>query len=261
VNTGTMTKSSHSGHAARMGVESALLAEIGWTAHSDVFGPGGYFDTFLGGDAEPELLVEGFGVPYRMVDPGMALKKYPCNYYTHRPIDAALVIRERIAPGLEIDAVDIVFPDFPHVDRPRPETGLDGKFSVQFATVAALLDGTVTVDTFMDSEIERPEVQSLLGRTTMKLDPDIPVDFPDTWTDVSVRLSDGSVLTERMQKLTGFHTPLTRDQICGKFTSCAGRALGSARASELLDALQELKPDDQIGSVTSLLGAPRTEGQ
>jgi len=53
INTGTMTKSSHSGHAARMGVECAVLAKMGWTASADVFGPGGFFDTFLGAAPSP----------------------------------------------------------------------------------------------------------------------------------------------------------------------------------------------------------------
>jgi len=43
INTGTMTKSSHSGHGARMGVEAGMLAKIGWTASKDVFGPKGFF--------------------------------------------------------------------------------------------------------------------------------------------------------------------------------------------------------------------------
>lgn len=64
-NTGSMTKSSHSGHAARMGVECALLARSGFTGTDDVFGPGGFFDTFLPGRAEPERLVAGFGAPFR----------------------------------------------------------------------------------------------------------------------------------------------------------------------------------------------------
>lgn len=42
-NTGSMTKSSHSGHAARMGIECALLAQRGFTGTNDVFGPGGFF--------------------------------------------------------------------------------------------------------------------------------------------------------------------------------------------------------------------------
>ena len=74
INTGSMTKSSHSGHAARMGVECGVLAKMGWTASADVFGPKGFFDTFLHGDAKPELLTQAFGKPFRMVDPGVGFK-------------------------------------------------------------------------------------------------------------------------------------------------------------------------------------------
>ena len=77
-----------------MGVECAVLAKMGWTASVNVFGKGGFFDTFLNGNAQPELLVEGFGRPFRMVDPGVGFKKHPSNYFTHRPIDAALALRE-----------------------------------------------------------------------------------------------------------------------------------------------------------------------
>src|SRR3954467_12213894 len=71
INTGTMTKSSHSGHAARMGVECGVLAKKGWSASAAVFGPKGFFDTFVHGDAQPELLTRNFGKPFRMVDPGV----------------------------------------------------------------------------------------------------------------------------------------------------------------------------------------------
>src|ERR1700722_8848818 len=132
INTGSMTKSSHSGHAARMGVECAILAGMGWTASADLFGPGGFFDAFAGGRAEPEALIEHFGDPFRMVDPGVGFKKYPCNYFTHRPIDAALALREEHAiQPRQIERVLVRFPAFDYVNRPSPATGLDGKFSVQ----------------------------------------------------------------------------------------------------------------------------------
>ena len=151
LNTGTMTKSSHAGHAARMGVECVLLAAKGWTATADVFGPRGYFDTLLGDEQEPHLLVEGFADPLRMVEPGVGFKKHPSNYFTHRPIDAALAIRER--PEFDLDDVErvtVLFPELFYVDRPQPETGLDGKFSVQYTTALALLDGRITIESFTD---------------------------------------------------------------------------------------------------------------
>ena len=99
INTGTMTKSSHSGHGARMGVECGLLAKMGWTASADVFGPKGFFDTFMPGNAKPELLVENFAEPLRMLDPGVGFKLYPCNGFTQRPIDAALACARNTRSG------------------------------------------------------------------------------------------------------------------------------------------------------------------
>src|SRR5262249_35098433 len=46
-NAGTMTKSSHCGHASALGLQSALLAEQGFTANVDVFeAPQGYAPAF-----------------------------------------------------------------------------------------------------------------------------------------------------------------------------------------------------------------------
>ncbi len=93
-NTGTMTKPSHAGNAARMGVECGVLAQMGWTASVDVFGPKGFFDTFMTGIAKPELLIEGFDTAQlRVLSYGVGFKAFPCNYFTHRPIDGALALR------------------------------------------------------------------------------------------------------------------------------------------------------------------------
>ena len=235
LNTGTMTKSSHSGHAARMGLESALLASRGWTASEDVFGPGGYFDTLLGDEQEPQLLVEGFGDPLRMIEPGVGFKKHPSNYFTHRPIDAALAIRLR--PEFDVGAVEsvtVVFPELHYVDRPRPETGLDGKFSVQYTTALALLDGRVTIDSFTNERRFAADVEELLPKVAIQFDPAISKEFLDLHVVVTVRLAGGEELTERVDRLTGMPgVPLTREQRMEKFSVCAGRVL--ERVDELPD--------------------------
>ncbi len=41
---------------------------MGLTVSADVFGPKGFFDTFMPGNAKPELLVDGFGEPLRMLE-------------------------------------------------------------------------------------------------------------------------------------------------------------------------------------------------
>ncbi|GAA5234426.1 MmgE/PrpD family protein [Verticiella sediminum] len=257
LNTGTMTKSSHSGHAARIGVDCGLLAEKGWTATADIFGPKGFFDTFLHGGGTPALLVEGFAAPLRMVDPGVGFKKYPSNYFTHRPIDAALALRK--APGFrgsDIDRIDIDFPAFDYVDRPQPRTGLDGKFSVQYATVVALLDGEITIDSFTNERRFADDVQALLPRVTLRKDTSIPGDFDQTWAVVTVRLKDGRTCVQKMQELSGWiGYPLTREQRLEKFFGATRRALDQTRAQRVVDLVEKLDAIDDIDEVMTIVRA------
>jgi 2-methylcitrate dehydratase PrpD len=257
INTGSMTKSSHSGHAARMGVECGVLAKMGWTASADVFGPGGFFDTFLGGKAEPQRLVDGFGAPWRMVDPGVGFKKHPSNYFTHRPIDAALALREET--GLKPDAierVEIVFPRFEYVNRPQPKTGLDGKFSVQYTTAIALLDGEITIDSFTDERRFAPDAVELLKRTTLRYDDTIPRDFDRMHVVVAVTMKGGRSVSKKIDRLSGWvGYPLTRDERLKKFRSCARRVLDPAPTERIVELVEKL---DTLADVREIMDIART---
>jgi len=251
INTGTMTKSSHAGHAARMGVECAVLASMGWTASRKVFESGGFFDTFFAGRGEPQRLVEGFAKPLRMIDPGVGFKKHPSNYFTHRPIDAALALRaEHNFDPQHIDSVEVVFPRFEYVNRPFPETGLDGKFSVQYTTAVALLDAEVSVDSFTNDRRFAPDAEELLKRIQLKVDDTIPTDFDRMHAVVTVMLKDRTRLSKRVGKLSGWiGEPLTREQRLKKFHSCARRVLdapSAERVVELVERLEELENVTEI---------------
>lgn len=257
VNTGTMTKSSHSGHAARMGVECGVLAGMGWTASADVFGPKGFFDTFLAGNAAPELLIEGFGEPFRMVNPGVGFKKHPSNYFTHRPIDAALALRAESGVKPEgIDSVEVAFPRFEYVDRPQPDTGLDGKFSVQYTVAVALLDGEVTIDSFTNERRFAPDVAALLPRVALKFDDGIPKDFDQMHSVVTVRMKDGRQLSRKVDKLSGWiGLPLTREERLRKFHSCARRVLPGNAADRIVELVEDLERLPDIVEIMELARA------
>ena len=143
------------------------------------------------------LVTQDFGSPYRMVDPGIAIKKHPSQYGTHRGIDAALELRAKhsVDPA-RIAAVHIETPQMGYVSRPAPATGLEGKFSFQYTVCAALLDGAVTMETFTDAAVNRPSVRALLDKTEHTQNPSIPSNFNDMWTTVTVTLDDGTTLQE-----------------------------------------------------------------
>lgn len=264
INSGTMTKSSHSGHGARVGVESAELASRGWTASTAVFDEGGFFDTFLGDRQEPELLVEDFGSPYRMVDPGLGFKKYPCNNHTQRAIDAALELRETYDIGPEdIDRVVIEAPVFDYVNRPFPKTGLDGKFSLQYTTGIALLDGDVTIDSFSNERRFAPDIEDLLKKTEVRYDPEIPQSTLEMLFRVRVALADGTTVQRTVQRLTGMvGVPLTRQQRLKKFYGCALRVMSQERADRLLELIEGLRGlrnvDELMGLLSQMDGGTAT---
>ena len=259
INNGTMTKSSHAGHAARMGVECGVLAKMGWTASADVFGPKGFFDTFWPNASQPELLTQGFGAPLSMVDPGVGFKAFPCNGFTHRPVDGALALREEfgIQPA-QIDRVQVVFPRFEYLNRPQPRSGLDGKFSLQYTTLVALLDGEVTVDAFTNERLGAPDVAALLPKVELQFDDSIPFNKNKMHVIVNVWLKDGRQLSKRVDKLIGNvganGNPLTRDQRLRKYFSCTRRVIGETAANRMLELVEQL---EALPDITELMEIAR----
>ena len=250
-NIGTMAKSSHCGNAGRMGLEAALMAAHGFTANEDIIeAPAGWAHVFHR-DGFDFAAAEAFGRPWRMVDPGLATKKHPSQYGTHRGIDAALALAQthKVDPR-EIERVVIHGPEMSYIDRPFPRTGLEGKFSYQYTVAAALLDGHIGIDTFRDARRFAPEMQELLGRIEVRMDPAIPANFEDMWVEVTARMRDGRAVTERCDRPRGiWGNPLTREEREVKFRSTAGvllprgkieQALGMIESLEALPALRDL---------------------
>ena len=257
-NTGTMTKSTHCGNAGRMGLEAALLAAKGFTAHPDIFEhPTGYASVFFGKDFDLEAVTKGFGDPYRMVDPGIAIKKHPSQFGTQRGIDAALEMHGSydIDPA-HISSVHIETPVMRYVDRPSPVTGLDGKFSFQYTVASALLDGQITIDTFTDEMLRRPQLQSLLAKTHLTMNPAIPANFNDMWITVTAKLQDGRQFSVRCDRPRGLWSdPLTRDERLVKVRSCAGRTLPPKAVDMVIEHVESLEQatSQQILELVELL--------
>jgi aconitate decarboxylase len=259
-NVGTMVKPAHAGTAARAGVEAALLAVAGYTANEDVLeAEGGVGEAFFGpGGFDLPLVLEGFGEPYRMETPGVGFKKYPANYYTHRPIDAALELRERGVAAQNLVSLEVSFPPLAYVSRPSPRTGLEGKFSVQYAMAVALLDGRVVIDSFTDRRRFASDVKALLPRIRVVMDESIPVDFAETYVVARARLGDGGVVEARVDQARGmWGRPLTPEERTEKFFDCAERVVGRERAEHLRALVERL---DALPDVSELAEATMLPG-
>lgn len=244
-NIGTMTKSSHCGNAGRMGLEAALLAARGFTANDDVIeAPSGWAQVFHR-EGFDFAAAEAFGRPWRMVEPGLATKKHPSQYGTHRGIDAALELRQKhgLDPA-EITQVLIQGPVMQYINRPFPRTGLEGKFSYQYTVSAALLDGGIGIETFRDARRLAPDMEAMLRQVEVRMDPAIPANFEEMWVEVTARTRDGRALTARCDRPRGiWGNPLTREERLTKFRNTAGVLLAPPQveqAQALIEGLETL---------------------
>jgi aconitate decarboxylase len=196
-NAGTMTKSTHCGQAAALGLDAAMLAVQGFTGDAETFdSPQGYAGTFYKGTYRPDELTK-FGPPWRVMTPGYAIKMFPSQFGTHFVITAGLELHLKIADPTAIRSVNLVGPVMPYVNRPQPETGLSGKFSFQYVLAAALLDGKVGIGTFTDATLRRADIQILLPKIQFHMDKDIPARFETMHVDVTVELEDGRSVRAR----------------------------------------------------------------
>ena len=205
VNLGTMTKASHCGYAAALGLEAALLTRRGFTGITTLFDPAcqSYADAFFPHGFSAESLLD-FGNPYRIEDPGYAIKIFPAKYSTHYAITAALLARPRISNMDAIRKIRIKAADIPSSDRPFPHSGLDGKFSLQFTTAVALLDGKINLDSFTDERLAHADVQMLLSKTETELSRNISSIYTaGRYLDLEIELENGEIILERCERPRG----------------------------------------------------------
>src|SRR5262245_33828786 len=241
-NFGTMTKPFHAGHAARCGVQSALLARSGFTADISILdGKDGFIRTYGEKDAQPlEPLLARLGQPWEAVSPGISFKRWPCCYCNHRPIGILLeMIKKHDIRAADVQAIEIGFP--PGTDtaliHTNPLTGLEGKFSIEYAAAATVLDsGKVGIDTFTDVMVNRPEARALLKKVRRyRIEDDKMYSGAIGYNDVLVRTTRGE-FKAREDRAPGSSawpvSPAERDE---KFLDCAGRVLGTTGARRVLD--------------------------
>lgn len=262
-NIGSMTKALHCGGAAAAGLESALLAERGFTADVDALaGPRGYGSAFFRDGFAPERLTEAHATLH-IVKPGPAYKLYPSQYGTHFVITAALEARKRMPQGATIRSVTIVSPPMPYVDRPSPASGLAGKFSFQYVVAAALLDAGVSVASFKDERRFAPDIEDLLPRITISPDPDREGRFDRMRVDVTVELEDRSRAEGRCDGPPGiWGKPVDPLLLARKARDCLSAAYGADYGARVFDAAEsfgDLSPDDVI-LFLDLLRGPEING-
>src|SRR5215468_1588049 len=170
-NFGTMTKPFHAGRAAHAGLISARMAELGFTAAEDAIEhPQGFLSAVSPeGSADRESLA-ALGREWHIVKNRISIKKYPACYGVHRTLDGMLdLLAKRPLQPEQISRITASISKTRSLvlRNHQPQTGLEAKFSMEFAMAAAVIARRATLAEFTDGFVQRPDVQNLMQRVAI----------------------------------------------------------------------------------------------
>jgi 2-methylcitrate dehydratase PrpD len=209
---GTDGKSLQVGFAVDAGIRAACLAAAGARADPAALAE---WMTLVGGDPQA-IDVTGPAVPG-----GLAIKIYPCCYAMQRPISALAEIADGLDPA-DVNRIVLRTPEAtvqPLIHH-HPATGLEGKFSLEYAAAAALLDRYPCFASFTDAAVSRPAAARLAGLV------DIELEAGGSWLldgelSAEIHAAGGRTLRVRQQFPPGSPArPPTPEEFAAKLADC-----------------------------------------
>jgi len=249
-NFGTMTKPFHAGRAAHAGLISARLAEAGFTASPDALEhPQGFLSAVSPeGKVDRDGPTPGLGTEWQIVKQGLSIKKYPACYCTHRALDGMLeLLARRPLKPAEIARITVSISETHSLilRNHAPQTGLAGKFSMEFAMAAAVIARRASLAEYTDEFVCRPEVQDLMRRvavvTNENYDP--VVSGASVYDQVTIDLVNGErIESEAVRRARGHaERPLGEAELFDKFRTCLDAGYARIAPERLFDRLRQLE--------------------
>jgi len=278
----SMWKACAFANAARNGLFAAMLARQGMTGPAPIFeGQKGFMELVSGPLDLPPFGGERGQAPAagRSQSPGRApfkiletyIKHYPVEYHAQSAVEAALVVREELlnkegrsalAGIAEIEvgsydvAIEIIGRD---QEKWRPATRETADHSLPYCVAAALLDGTVTVESFDPKRLTDQRVRALMQKVRVMEQEEFIGWYPKAMpTRVTVRTAGGNEYVKQVDYPLGHpRNPLSDREIEEKFRSLAAPIFDRGRAGKVIDMVWKLETLKDIGALMPLLKVSR----
>jgi 2-methylcitrate dehydratase PrpD len=261
-NFGTYTKPYHVGQCTRNGLLAVRMADAGLTASPVALeAQQGFFEVYNGkGNYDPDRLLENWGTPFEIVDPGIAVKLHPCCGSTHPAVDAAIALKRE--HNLKLSDIQSVLSwthprRLKHTNRPVVNTGFDGKFSVQYVVSRALQNGKISLSDFSDDVVNEPEIKQFL-ETKIRAEPH-PKSKPDEknvyYAELSITTKDGRHLQKFVDAPVGRDKdhPLPENALLNKFYDCCDGVLEPGTELSLANRLQNFQDVSDVTHISEFI--------
>jgi 2-methylcitrate dehydratase PrpD len=265
-NFGTMTKPFHSGRAGENGTVAADLAAIGWTAAPDILeAPLGFF--MVGGGFDPKFIVDRLGKPWMFASPGDLIKRFPCGTIQQQVMDEMLrLIEKNNIKAADVDKVEVGgnLSNYRTLFQHHPTTGLQGKFSMEFAMAILLIERKASLASFTDAVVQRPDVQDMIRRVRYYVDPEYnKLELQGASLQamlveqsfLKIYMKDGKTISGRTEPAKGSpENPMSYEEIADKFRGNAEFAKWpKQKAESVIEMVKSLENAPDMTRLTSAL--------
>ena len=235
---GAMSKQLHPGKAALNGVLSSLLAKRGFTAARRILEGEKGFCGATSEQVDLTKITSGLGESHRICE--VSFKPHASCRHTHSAIDATLEIVKKFdlkADDVEKVTVRVYSGAMDLLGNVEATSPFAAKFNMPYCISSALLFRNVGLDRFSEERLWDAPLRQLMSKVEMVVDPSLDKDYPAKWPAV-VRIAtrSGMKLVANVEYPKGDpENPLSREELCGKFTGMSSPIIGQARAESLLD--------------------------
>ncbi len=257
--------------AARMGVESAMLARLGYSGPEHIFdGKEGLFHVFGHSvyDGEPctfdadALIADLPASPdahYRILDCGM--KSFPIEALSHAPLTAMMkCVKEHAIEPEDVAEIKVeviaraadILGD-PHKYRPTSKETAD--HSLPYSLAVGLVDGMVTPKQFKQERIDDPALIPIMDMVKVVPNEEFEGLFPEYQPSrVTITLKSGQSHSARVDVPKGDpRDPMTADEIAVKFNALGADVVGRQRCDEIAQAVLSLEKLERVRDLMKLM--------
>ena len=247
----------HGGKSARDAVAAATMVAAGFTGVDDAFSGDKNFYFAFSKHAQPQLLAQGLGVTYEVVNTG--IKRWTTGSPTQAVLDSlSELIRAHKVKAVEVEKLVIRVYQFGF----RVVNNRDiPNICMQHLAAIMLIDGTVTFESSHDVErMKDPKVLELRRRVEFYGDDELQRAYrapvPSRQAIVELTLRDGRKLRHHTKAIRGsVQNPMNREEVGDKCIALFAPQLGKKRARELVDTVWNLERVENVRVLRRLLRA------
>ena len=255
VNGGGDIKRLHAGHAAREGLQAALLAEQGVEGPPDVIeARDGFMQAFAFARADKARAVMlPPSVPFGITD--CYIKPYPCCRHIQPAVEALIgLLNDETIANDEVQRIEVATY---RIAAEHAETGWDDFASAQlsfpYLIALALKFRAIKFEHFADEVRHDPSLAAIARKLAVTAPPDVDRLYPQLRpARVTVTTARGRFTRQADEALGSRLVPLDDVALKTKFLDLVGPVLGAARAKDLAERLWSL---DAISDVAPLVGS------